>query len=120
MSEHEFNKRVSRLIHEVRLEKPAFLSEIKKDDIISNFIVYALKNNDRIVKQDGAFILCGLPDGEKSLEEFRYRENGKKIVVLIDGKKKFLDQLETFSINHAALFPEIECVAEYLKNKYTS
>ena len=49
-----------------------------------------------------------------------YRENGKKIVVLIDGKKKFLEQLDTFSINHAALFPEIECVAEYLKNKYTS
>ena len=120
VSEREFNKRVSRLIHEVRLEKPAFLSEVKKDDIISNFIVYALKNNDRIVKQDGAFILCGLPNGEKSLEEFRYRENGKKIVVLIDGKKKFLEQLETFSINRAALFPEIECVAEYLKSKYTS
>ena len=120
VSEHEFNKRVSRLIHEVRLEKPAFQSEIKKDDIISNFIVYALKNNDRIVKQDGAFILCGLPDGERSLEEFRYRENGKKIVILIDGKKKFLEQLETFSINRAALFPEIECVAEYLKSKYTS
>lgn len=118
--EREFNKRVSRLIHEVRLEKPAFQSEIKKDDIISNFIVYALKNNDRIVKQDGAFILCGLPDGEKSLEEFRYRENGKKIVILIDGKKKFLEQLETFSINRAALFPEIECVAEYLKSKYTN
>ena len=120
VSEREFNKRVSRLIHEVRLEKPAFQSEIKKDDIISNFIVYALKNNDRIVKQDGAFILCGLPDGEKSLEEFRYRENGKKIVILIDGKKKFLEQLETFSINRAALFPEIECVAEYLKSKYTN
>ena len=120
VSEREFNKKVSRLIHEVRLEKPAFQSEIKKDDLISNFIVYALKNNDRIVKQDGAFILCGLPDGERSLEEFRYRENGKKVVILIDGKKKLLEQLETFSINRAALFPEIECVAEYLKNKYTS
>lgn len=94
--------------------------EIKKDDLVSSFIVYALKNNDRIVKQDGAFILCGLPDGERSLEEFRYRENGKKVVILIDGKKKLLEQLETFSINRAALFPEIECVAEYLKNKYTS
>lgn len=29
-----------------------------------------------------------------------------------------LEQLETFSINRATLFPEIECVAEYLKNKY--
>ena len=94
--------------------------EIKKDDLVSSVIVYALKNNDRIVMQDGAFILCGLPDGERSLEEFRYRENGKKVVILIDGKKKLLEQLETFSINRAALFPEIECVAEYLRNKYTS
>lgn len=62
--------------------------EIKKDDLVSSFIVYALKNNDRIVMQDGAFILCGLPDGERSLEEFRYRENGKKVVILIDGKKE--------------------------------
>ena len=111
---------MARLLHEVRLEKPAFLSEIKKDDLVSSFIVYALKNNDRIIKQDGAFILCGLSDGNRSLEEFRYRENGKKVVILIDGKKKLLEQLETFSINRAALFPEIECVAEYLKNKYTS
>lgn len=120
VSQHDFNKKVARLLHEVRLEKPAFLSEIKKDDLVSSFIVYALKNNDRIIKQDGAFILCGLSDGNRSLEEFRYRENGKKVVILIDGKKKLLEQLETFSINRAALFPEIECVAEYLKNKYTS
>ena len=118
VSECEFNKKASRLIHEVRLEKPAFQSEIKKDDLISNFIVYALKNNNRIVKQDGAFILCGLPVGERSLEEFRYRENGKKAVILFNEKKKLLEQLETFSINRATLFPEIECVDEYLKNKY--
>ena len=79
--------------------------------------VYENKPDDEIAEY---FILCGLPDGEKSLEEFRYRENGKKIVVLIDGKEKFLEHLDTFSINPAALFPEIECVAEYLKNKYTS
>lgn len=120
VSESEFNKEASRLIHEVRLEKPAFQSEIKKDDIISNFIVYALKNNERIVNQDGAFILCGLPDGGRSLGEFRYRESGKTIVILIDGKKRILEQLEAFSINRAALFPEIECVAEYLKSKYTN
>lgn len=119
VSEREFNKKISRLIHEVRLEKPAFQSEIKKDDIRSSFIVYALKNNNRIIKQDGAFILCGLLNRERTLEEFRYRENGKKVVILINRKKKMLEQLETFSINRATLFPEIECVAEYLKSKYT-
>ena len=39
------------------------------------------------------------------------------LVIVFDGKKKFLEQLETFSINRAALFPEIECVAEYLKKQ---
>ena len=118
VTEKQFNQGIARLIHEVRLEKPAFQAEVQRNDILSNFIVYALKNNGRIVKQDGAFILCGLsPAG--SMEGFRYREHGKKVVVLLDKKKQILDQLETFSINRASLFPEVECVAEYLKNKYS-
>lgn len=114
----DFNKNVSRLVHEVRLEKPAFQAEIKREDILNNYIVYALKNNGRIVKQDGAFILCGLTAKSGSLEEFRYREHGKKVILLLDKKSRLLNQLETFSINRASLFPEIECVAEYLSNKY--
>ena len=42
----------------------------------------------------------------------------KKIVILLSNKKKILDQLETFSINKATLFPEIDSVANYIKNKY--
>lgn len=116
----QFNIKAERLIHEVRLENPAFQAEVNKDDVLSNYIVYALKNNSRIVKQDGAFILCGLSAGQGSLEEFRYREHGKKIIVLLEKKKRILEQLETFSINRASLFPEIECVAEYLKTKFLS
>lgn len=115
----QFNSQAARLIQEVRLEKPAFQAEINKNDILNSYIVYALKNNNRIVKQDGAFILCGLSDEPGFLEKFRYKEQGKKIVVLIDKKKKLLEQLETFSINRAALFPEIECVSEYLTSKYS-
>lgn len=118
ISNLEFNLHVERLIHEVRLEKPAFQPEINKIDILSNVIVYALKNNNRIIKQDGAFILCGLSDEFGSLEEFRYKEHGKKVVVLIEKKEEILEQLENFSINRATLFPEIECVSEYLYSKY--
>ena len=118
ISNFAFNSHVERLIHEVRLEKPAFQPEINKIDILSNVIVYALKNNNRIIKQDGAFILCGLSDEFGSLEEFRYKEHGKKIVVLIEKKNEILEQLENFSINRATLFPEIECVSEYLYSKY--
>lgn len=118
ISSLQFNTEISRLIHEVRLEKPAFQPEINKNDVLNSYIVYALKNNNRIVKQDGAFILCGLDNQYGFLAKFRYRQHGKKVVILIDKKKKILEQLEAFSINRAALFPEIECVSEYLKNKY--
>lgn len=114
-----FNRLATRLLHEVRFEKPAFQPEIKKEDIISNYVVYSLKNNKRIVKQDGAFIICGLGDTIRSLSKFRYKDHGKKVVVLISNKKKVLEQLNRYSINHASLFPEIECVSEYIKKKYS-
>lgn len=114
-----FNQRVSRLIHEIRLEKPAFQAEIIKEDLLRSVIVYALKNNNRIVKQDGAFILCGLlEEDNSSLNQFRFKEKGKTVVLLVDKKERMLKQLDTFSINRATLFPEIECVSEYIKNKF--
>lgn len=118
VTDEAFNASAARLIHEIRLEKPAFAAEIHKEDILNSYVVYALKNNNRIVKQDGAFILCGLACEKEGLERFRYTDHGKKVVVLIKDKGKILKQLETFSINRASLFPEIECVAEYFKNKY--
>ena len=101
------------------MEKPAFQAEVKKNDILNSCIVFALKNNERIVKQDGAFILCGLSDDVGFLEKFRYKEHGKKVVIIIEKKKEILEQLESYSINRASLFPEIERVAEYLREKYT-
>lgn len=119
LNETEFNMKICGLIQEVRLEKPAFQAKVNRNDILKNYIVYALKNNNRIVKQDGAFILCGLSNEVGFLEKYRYREGGKKIIALIDKKESFLEQLDTFSINRAGLFPEIDCVSEYLKTKYS-
>lgn len=115
----QFNGLADRLLHEIRLEKPAFQPVINKDDVLSSFIVYALKNNNRIIKQDGAFILCGLLKETNSLEHFRYKEEGKKIILLISNKKKIKKDLENLSINRASLFPEIDCVADYIKKKYS-
>ena len=115
----EFNNNVPRLLHEIRLEKPAFLSEIFKEDIIKSFVVLALKNNNRIVKQDGAFILCGLIDEDDLLNKYRYKSHKKTVVLLIDKKKKTLEALNRFSINNSTLFPEIDKVSEHIKKKYS-
>lgn len=61
-------------------------------------------------------IICGL--SQDSIDEFRYTKDGKRIIVLVNNKQEILKQLDTFKINHATLFPEIECVAEYIRNKY--
>ena len=118
ISKDDFNKKVARLLHEIRLEKPAFHSDIIKEDLIENIVVFTIKNNRRIVKQDGAFILCGLSNNINSLNKFRLRKKNKTIVVLITQKDKILNQLSTFSINRATLFPEIECVADHIKGTY--
>ncbi len=119
VDEDKFNHLAARLLHEVRFEKPAFQPGIKKEHIVSNYIVHALKNNKRIIKQDGAFIICGLGNAVHSLSKFRYESHGKKVIVLVSNKKKILAQLDRYSINRASLFPEIECVSEYIKKKYS-
>lgn len=118
LDKEAFNKKVHKLVNEIRLEKPGFVAEIEKKDVLDSCIVFTLKNNNRIIRQDGAFILCGLNDEAGFLEKFKYTKNGKKVIIIIDNKEKIKKELENFSINYSTLFPEIECVAEYLKGKY--
>lgn len=118
-NDDEFNKQIPRLHHEIRLEKPASLPEIIKEEVTDSFIVYAVKNNNRIVKQDGAFIICGLIENSEALNKYRLKEDEKRVILLIDNKEQILKSLDNLSINKATLFPEIECVTEYIKNKYS-
>ena len=107
---------IRKLAQVVRRDLAVSTVQIYGPELLSNCIVNVIKNNSRIAKQDGAFIICGL--SRDSIDEYRYSEDGKRIIVLINNKKEILKQLDTFKINHATLFPEIECVAEYIRNKY--
>ena len=120
LSQKDFNDKVGKLLHEIRFEKPAFAANIKKEDILHSIIVLATKNNKRIIKQDGAFILCGLSTDSNELNRFRYHIKGKKLILLIksDYKKKLLKDLSMLSINRSTLFPEIDNVTQYIKESY--
>lgn len=119
ITDKQFNDKAKILLHEIRIEKPSFQPEIKKEDVLNSYFVYALKNNNRIIKQDGAFIICGLLGKQNTLEKFRYKNGNKKVVILIDKKEEILKELEKYSINQSTLFPEIESVAKYLRKKYS-
>ena len=116
---NEYEK-TKKLLHEIKTEKPAFQSKIVPDTVKNCYFVYALKNNQRIIKQDGAFIVCGLIEHDIELiNSYRYQnKDGKRIIILVKNKDKILKELDKISINDATLFPEIESVANYIKRKY--
>lgn len=121
LGQKEFNYNAIRLLHEIKLEKPAFRDEILKQDILNCFFVLAEKKNDRIIKQDGAFIICGLFDlANNIINKYRYKNNNKIQIYIIDkkAKKGILKQLDKFSINRGQLFPEISYLTEYIKERY--
>lgn len=120
INKHLFNKKIDRLIKEIRTEKPGFSATVNKEDLLKSYIVLAVKNNRRIVNQDGAFILCGLLDEKDLLNQYRFKNGGKKVVIVVNKKNKnsILEELKRCSIHYATMFPEIECVSEHIKNKY--
>lgn len=121
ISQMDFNTKAIRLLHEVRLEKPAFRDEIHKEDIIDCFFVLSAKKNSRIIKQDGAFIICGLfEEKHNPINKYRYKEKKKTQIYIVRSKSKegILKQLNRCSINKAYLFPEISDVTEFIKQKY--
>lgn len=112
----------SKLASEVKSRNPAFEPRIRKEDLLKHIFVIPIRNNQRIMKQDGSFIVCGLSGkyGEDNiLDKLRYRDdNGKRIVFIVQNKEKILKELDILSVNRASLFPEIDDVAEYIRDKY--
>lgn len=121
LDQETFNKNIIRLLHEIKLEKPAFRDEVKKKDVLDCFFVLSEKRNSRIIKQDGAFIICGLFDKKNNpINKYRYMEKRKIQIFLIPAnrKKSILQILNKFSINRASLFPEISDVTSFIMDKY--
>lgn len=116
MKEKNASSAMRKLAQVVKRDLAVSTVQIYGPELLRNCIVNVIKHNSRIARQDGAFIICGL--SQDSIDEFRYTKNGKRIIVLVNNKQEILKQLDTFKINHATLFPEIECVAEYIRNKY--
>ncbi|MDO5156665.1 MAG: FRG domain-containing protein [Eubacteriales bacterium] len=118
----DFNDKVERLVHEVRMERPGFKSEIRAEDIRDAVVCIPARKNRRIENQEGAFIVCGLLEeiyGDKkynTLSNMRLKQDNKKTTIcIIDKKIELLNELENLGINKAKIYPEIDDVADYIK-----
>ena len=110
------------LVHKIRSEKPYFENLIVCDDLKKSFFVKPKLDNPRIIKQSGAFIVCGMDDVKfkPSKEIFDIEKNKviKRIIISKHLKDRINKSLDVFSISSGTLFPELSDVANYVKNKY--
>lgn len=113
-----------RLMHEIQEEKPYFLSKIKLKHLESVVCVQPKLENQRLIKQSGAFLLFGISENKLEpakikKESYKFDESGKriKLLITINGKNKILSDLKELAISEATLFPEIEKVSSYLKSQ---
>ena len=115
------------LIDEIKTERPSFSRSLKNSDIRMPVFVKPTRLNKRIAHQEGAFLLWGLDavhyDDNPTIdylgdqEKYRLQNGGKKIIfyVLPKNKGKILKALNRIGINKAFVYPEIDDVADYLK-----
>jgi hypothetical protein len=71
--------------------------------------------NQRILAQQGAFLLFGLVSTLRAENEFGI--NIVRTKVPVRAKKYLLDELDSININASTLFPEIESAAKYIMSK---
>ncbi|WP_053582563.1 FRG domain-containing protein [Lysinibacillus contaminans] len=118
----DFNEHhlIKRLLHEIKKEKPAFENIINPCDLLNNYFFIPRKNNARIIRQSGAFMIFGLGNEEFEVEENADRDSEKSYKIIIDrqSKREIIDQLSICGISKATLHPELYKVAEFIKEKY--
>lgn len=120
-----------KLLHNIREDKSYFDAIINPLDLPKVFAVKPKLDNPRIVRQHGAFLIFGIKETHfvgfgdyKPMAELNtdwiLRGNPKKerIIVDKDSKAKIRKELNTLGFNQSTLFPEIDKVAEYVRDKY--
>lgn len=92
-------------------ERSAFLNyNTVATDLLSNFIVRPLIQNERQKKQDGLFLIYGL-FGERHIDDLK-----KMDAVCFDvvNKENIIKELDLLGINQASIFGDLENRVKYL------
>lgn len=111
---------IKKLLHDIREDKSYFLPVIDYEDLSKVIPVKVKLNNNRIVKQSGAFFLFGINQIKTKNAEIPTSWIYDKLELKIDGnsKAKIMTELNRLEINESTLFPEIEYQSKHVKRLY--
>lgn len=122
LAEEEFNDQeiAKKLLSEIQKERPYFSPHINIADIMHNCYYIPQKNNPRLIRQNGAFIIFGLQDPPIVVNspDAKSRSSSYRIVIDHSAKDEIRKELELFGVSKKALFPELYEVAKALKEEY--
>ena len=120
-----------RYCYRLKQEKTPFdPALIRAEHLKEVFCVYPKKSNPRIMAQHGAFLIFGFAeDGFRKNDSLptinselyvKDKETGENRVLIVDGASKgdILDELEMLGISGATLFPEINVMAQAVKERF--
>ncbi len=116
------NADIQYLLHQIKYEKPHFLDIIDPKDLHKCFIVHVKLDNKRIINQQGLFLLVGMGNSKKEPADINtniYKKDSKKYILVVpdNNKPDIISQLDTMNINKKFIYPEIDDVADYIKNE---
>ena len=128
-----FNKKLGYLHHQIKAEKPYYNPKIEPFDLGKIWAVKTKLDNNRIINQNGAFLLFGLGVGEikeNNIKQLAYTKEfypeipedwiAGRIYIGNQYKEQIIDQLRIFGIHNSFIFPELETVAEEINQQLLS
>lgn len=113
-----FTKDKGYLIYDIQKDKPNFKGKYLKSEATKDvFCVLPKLNNERIIRQQGAFFIFGM--GKTKDKPAEFLDKPKAIRIQADCKKKILNELQILGIDEAALFPETDKIMKQIKSAFT-
>lgn len=112
------------LHHSIKEEKPYYKEIIDPNDIESVFVVKAMLDNARIIKQQGLFMIFGINANKIQPASIPFEwilnktEKELRLRISAADKENIIRQLEVNGISKSTLFPEIEHQGVHLKSFY--
>ncbi len=113
-----FSEDKSFLVYDIQKDKPNFKGKHLKSSATNEVLCVLPKlNNDRIIRQHGAFFIFGMDKSKKNPAKFP--DNPITIKISAKYKEKILKELDILGINNAYLFPETDKIMKQIKYNYS-
>lgn len=114
-----FKENNDELAFAIKEDMPNYNEEdLIADDITKVYCVMPKLNNERIIRQHGAFFIFGM--GKSKNEPAELKDKPITIQIKAKSKMRILKELEVLGVNEAALFPETDKIMKQIKWHFIS